>query len=272
MAARAPTNDERPAPADALSRRRAIRIGLLAKLNGLAVGLIMATAIGVSVLLVAQQIEAEQARLKTQGQTIVNMLADLSEYAVYTADLSALERLLQSLEGDRDIAYAAVLDDQGHLIASRGYGDAAMPPAPTAELHPGAVESSVRQVRGRRYLELVAPISETANERAPATAGAPVAADPPIGYVRLGLNYERNEALLQSNVLGALSVVAALTVIAILATLLLTRHLLSPIRELMRAAKAVGAGDLGVRVKPTSGDELGMLTRAFNQMTQRLAQ
>jgi hypothetical protein len=209
MAARAPTNDERPATVDAPSRRRVIRMGLLTKLNLLAVGLIVATAIGVSVLLVAQQIEAEQARLKTQGQTIVNMLADLSEYAVYTADLSALERLLQSLEGDRDIAYAAVLDDQGHLIASRGYGDAAMPPAPASELHPGAVESSVRQVRGRRYLELVAPIAETANERPPAATGSPAPADPPIGYVRLGLNYERNQALLHSNVIGALSVVAA---------------------------------------------------------------
>jgi hypothetical protein len=103
MAARAPTDDERPAPADAPSRRRAIRVGLLTKLNLLAIGLIVATAIGVSALLVAQQIEAEQERLKTQGQTIVNMLADLAEYAVYTADLSALERLMQSLEGDRDM-------------------------------------------------------------------------------------------------------------------------------------------------------------------------
>src|SRR4029078_788755 len=69
-----------------------------------------------------------------------------------------------------------------------------------------------------------------------------------------------------------LSVVAVLTAIAIVVTLLLTQRLLSPIRDLMRAAKAGGAGDLAVRVRPTSSDELGMLTRAFNQMTQRLAQ
>ena len=146
---------------------------MLTKLNLLAIGLIVATAIGVSVLLVTQQIDAEQERLKTQGQTVVAMLAELAEYAVYTADVSALERLLQSLATDRDVAYAAVLDAQGRLIASRGYGDAAMPPAPAAELHPGAVESSVRQVKGRRYLELVAPVAEAANERTPAASGAP---------------------------------------------------------------------------------------------------
>src|SRR6202035_1377395 len=110
----------------------------------LAVGLIVATAIGVSALLVAQQIEAEQARLKTQGQTVVAMLADLSEYAVYTEDVGALERLLQSLETDRDVAYAAVLDDQGRLIASRGYGDSAMPPAPAGELQLCVIATSER--------------------------------------------------------------------------------------------------------------------------------
>ena len=262
---RSSAKDGSAAPA----RSPAIRAGLLTKLNVLAVGLIVATAIGVGALLVAQQLEAEQARLKTQGQTIVSMLADLSEYAVYTADSRALERLFQSLEDERDVAYVAVLDDQGRLIASRGYGDAAMPPAPATELHSGAIESSVRSVKGRRYFELVAPIAESKSGPA-AALSAP--SDAPIGYVRLGMNYERDPVQLRSNIVGALSVVAVLTIVAILATLLFTRRLLMPVRELMRAAKAVGAGDFGVRVAPTSGDELGLLARAFNQMTQRLAQ
>src|SRR5690348_5367936 len=104
----APHRDEGALPTDAPIRSRALRGGLLAKLNLLAVGLIVATAVAVSVLLVAQQVDAEQARLKTQGQTIVSMLSDLSEYAVYTSDASALERLLQGLEADRDVGYAAV--------------------------------------------------------------------------------------------------------------------------------------------------------------------
>jgi diguanylate cyclase (GGDEF)-like protein len=273
MAERAPPiSDERAVRSEAPSRSRRIRIGLLTRLNLLAVGLIFATAIGVSVLLVFQQVDAEQARLKTQGQTIVSMLADLSEYAVYTADAGALERLLQGLESNRDIAYVGVLDDQGRLIASQSYGDAAMPPAPAADLHPGAIETSVRSVKGRRYLELVAPIAATKSAPTSALAGTPAPAEAPIGYVRLGMNYERDQAQLRSNVFGALSIVAVLLIIAILATLLLNRGLVAPIRELMRGAKAVGAGELDVRLTPTSSDELGLLTRAFNQMTQRLAQ
>ena len=232
----ASTKDEVAAPPDASVRSRTMRGGLLTRLNLLTVGLIVATAVAISALLVAQQIDAEQARLKTQGQTIVSMLADLSEYAVYTADVGALDRMLQSLEGDRQIAYVAVHDDQGKLIASQGYVDAAVPPAPAVELHPGAIESSVRSVKGRRYLELVAPIAEEKGGPA-GVLGGPSTANAPIGYVRLGLSYERNQAQLRANILGALSVVAVLMLIAILATLLLTRRLLSPMRRLIRAAR-----------------------------------
>jgi diguanylate cyclase (GGDEF)-like protein len=223
-------------------------------------------------LLVAQQIDAEQTRLRTQGQTLATMLADLSEFAVYTADVAALDRLLQGLEGDRDVAYVAVIDDQGSLIASRAYGEAVMPATPAAELHPGAIDNSVRTVKGRRYLELVAPIAESKSGPASSLGGASPENGTPIGYVRLGMNYERDQAQLHSNIVGALSVVAALTLIAVLATLFLTKRLLAPIQALMRAAEAVGGGDLGVRVAATSADELGLLTRAFNQMTQRLEQ
>ena len=60
--------------------------------------------------------------------------------------------------------------------------------------------------------------------------------------------------------------------IAIVVTLLLTRRLVAPMRQLMRAARAVGAGKLDVYVPATSSDELGLLTHTFNHMTQRLAE
>jgi adenylate cyclase len=47
-------------------------------------------------------------------------------------------------------------------------------------------------------------------------------------------------------------------------TLLITRSLLGPVRDLTGAAHAVASGDLSVRVPVTSNDELGALARAFN--------
>ncbi|MEA2467593.1 MAG: adenylate cyclase [Thermoleophilaceae bacterium] len=49
-------------------------------------------------------------------------------------------------------------------------------------------------------------------------------------------------------------------------TLLLTRSVLSPVRELVDATERVKAGDLSARVAVTSGDEIGQLALSFNEM------
>jgi adenylate cyclase len=49
-------------------------------------------------------------------------------------------------------------------------------------------------------------------------------------------------------------------------TLLLTRSVLSPVRELLEATERVKGGDLSARVPVSSGDEVGQLARSFNEM------
>ncbi|MCK5010152.1 MAG: HAMP domain-containing protein [Deltaproteobacteria bacterium] len=59
-------------------------------------------------------------------------------------------------------------------------------------------------------------------------------------------------------------------IIAVL-TALLSRLLTRPIRELTKATKKMSRGNLGVRVKVRSKDEIGQLGKTFNEMSQRLA-
>ena len=86
----------------------------------------------------------------------------------------------------------------------------------------------------------------------------------------MSLDIQRKQ--FREQLVGAVGVVGLLVVVAILATLLLTRRLVAPMRRLMRAARAVGAGRLDVYVPARSSDELGLLTHTFNHMTQRLAE
>ena len=71
-----------------------------------------------------------------------------------------------------------------------------------------------------------------------------------------------------------LSMVALLAGCAVSLSLLLayaaTGHFTRPINELVREALAIGRGDLSKRVRVPSGDELGLLARAFNQMSSNL--
>ena len=58
--------------------------------------------------------------------------------------------------------------------------------------------------------------------------------------------------------------------VGILAVGLIARRALSPVRALSAAAERLGRGDLGQRVKPSGGDEVGRLGHAFNRMASQL--
>jgi signal transduction histidine kinase len=73
-----------------------------------------------------------------------------------------------------------------------------------------------------------------------------------------------NQALLGA-ALGAAGV-------ALLLGVWLARRLTGPLRELIRATRAMAQGQLGHQVRVRSQDELGELTRSFNQMSADLAQ
>ncbi len=74
----------------------------------------------------------------------------------------------------------------------------------------------------------------------------------------------------QGGILGlgvdVLIVVAVAFTIALEMTILLTRSILVPVHELVRATQSVSKGDLDVRVPITSTDEIGTLARSFNEM------
>jgi two-component system sensor histidine kinase BaeS len=57
---------------------------------------------------------------------------------------------------------------------------------------------------------------------------------------------------------------------ALFLSFVFSSFLTGPIKRLTRAAKAVAAGDLNVRVEAESGDEIGKLTDTFNHMVEAL--
>ena len=61
-----------------------------------------------------------------------------------------------------------------------------------------------------------------------------------------------------------------MTVIGIAVLMLFSRRVLKPIIQLQRGAEIIGAGDLDYRTGITSRDEIGGLSRAFDQMTENL--
>ncbi|MEZ4369565.1 MAG: HAMP domain-containing sensor histidine kinase [Polyangiaceae bacterium] len=68
---------------------------------------------------------------------------------------------------------------------------------------------------------------------------------------------------------GVAQLLAALGVLGLL-SIPLARSITARVEELTRATRAFGAGDLSVRVKSRQPDEIGDLTRAFDEMAERI--
>ncbi|MCC7325639.1 MAG: EAL domain-containing protein [Burkholderiales bacterium] len=262
-----------------------VRMGLLTKLNLLTIGLIFLTAVAITAFYFAQRWRDDETQLKQQAVSLVTVMTELAEYSLYTSDKESLEHLLQSIGTDPEVAYVVVLDRQRVVLVERSFLPAfeQLPiPQLTAEdtlPQRGELRSLEHQLDGHKYIELVAPVvssgaepSALSMDDARATIPPPLTAGRPIGYIRLGMTLDVQRKQFRDQLAGAIGVVGLLVVIAIVASLLLTRRLVAPMRRLMRAARAVGAGRLDVYVPAHSSDELGLLTHTFNHMTQKLSE
>jgi diguanylate cyclase (GGDEF)-like protein len=258
-----------------------VRMGLLAKLNLLTVGLIFLTAVTVTAFHFTQQWRDEEQQLRVQGASLMGIMAELAEYALYTSDRQHLDQMIESIGADPEVAFVSVQDLRGNVLSERHFApalaSAGLPAMAVvaATIAPGTVSTRELDIGGHRYVELAAPVISprpsshafaSNDERKPAAEAVPV------GLIRLGMTLEPQRRQFRQQMVGAIGVVALLVVVAIIASLLLTRRLVAPMRRLMRAARAVGAGRLDVYVPAKSADELGMLTHTFNHMTQKLAE
>jgi len=88
------------------------------------------------------------------------------------------------------------------------------------------------------------------------------------GYINLVSKKEGQFIYFLQNLIFFISWIVLL--IGILATFFLSKRITAPINDLKESASKVHSGNLDVRVKVTSPDEIGQLGNLFNEMTKRL--
>ena len=91
------------------------------------------------------------------------------------------------------------------------------------------------------------------------------------GVVVSGLSTSGRQSAEDLGVSVLAAVIVAFT-ISLELTVLVSRSVLRPVRDLIDATERVTAGDLSTRVPLTSGDELGTLASSFNSMMHGLAE
>ncbi|MBI5468910.1 MAG: HAMP domain-containing protein [Deltaproteobacteria bacterium] len=91
-----------------------------------------------------------------------------------------------------------------------------------------------------------------------------------LGYIHIETQFEDFADIARGNHINRLAATLVIFSIGILAAMYLSRRYSEPIQSIADAAQRVASGDLSVRLEADRNDEIGRLTRNFNDMVGKL--
>jgi signal transduction histidine kinase/CheY-like chemotaxis protein len=254
------------------------RFGLTTKFNLLTIGLVLLSTVSIAgVGLVRHAVVASEALIE-EGATLAELLAQNSEYALYTQNGEALRQVVNSLRSYPDVAYVRFLDQNGRplfekaLLAGAAHApdiryDRTIPGTDVQFTEDGAALGAIPMVHFQTAVLGMArqSPSEMLLDAEPAKANASV-----IGRVQFGLSRERTQRQITTFLTGTVVSTVLVLLLGVATTVALTRRITAPIFTLAEASRDIAAGDFERRVEVRSHDEIEGLANAFNDMTVRL--
>jgi adenylate cyclase len=228
------------------------------KLSLLITSLLALTVVLVSTFLLRQQQRTLTAEITKRGLTIAQNLADGAKNPVLTEDELTLNLLVKDAMKNADVAYVAIVDENGKVLAHSEVGLVGRPLERPASLKPlaGGMLVQTYDVEGKADLiDFSAPLTFR---------------NVTVGALYLGFSQGSIAVALQKARNNAILISLGMVLLGIGGAVALASFLSAPILKLMEGTRAVAAGNFAVSLPVPSRDEIGDLTRSFNQMAQSL--
>ena len=227
---------------------------LQVKFSALVVAILVVACVALAWVATQHERRALEAAVERHGRALAENLAKDAKEPLLATDALRLGALTQHAGEERGLVAARLLGVDGSVVA-------ALDAEERGQVHArltGAVAGAVSvQRRGSRLL-----------------VGAPVAySGVPIGESQIELDLDVLVEPVVADTQRQLSALAvAVTLLGVGCGIAFVALLVGPLRRLRAGVERMSKGDLAVRVPPTSGDEVGELTRAFNEMGESLQQ
>ncbi len=228
------------------------------KLSLLITTLLALTVILVSTFLLRQQQKTLTAEITKRGRTIAQNLADGAKNPILTEDELTLNLLVQDATKDGDVAYVAIVDENGKVLAHsevRLVGRPLPRPAGLKPLTDGMLVQSYDAEGEGDLIDFSVPLTFR---------------DVTVGALYLGFSQRSIAIALQNARNNAILISLGMVLLGIGGAVALASFLSYPILKLMEGTRSVAAGNFAVSLPVPSRDEIGDLTRSFNQMALSL--
>lgn len=198
----------------------------------------------------------------------------LSQVRDYTDDLSTTIDIAQEQPasgGDLKAALAAYAEK----LRRQGVKDVAITDAAEevqAATNPAMVgKRVVRRKKGQEWVIKGVLGDQPASGQRTSTLTVPlVVGDRRVGYLLITRSVDDFSELSRQNLYSRLAVTIVVFGIGIVLALILSASFTRPLQDLNLAARRVAAGDLQAKVQRVGDDELGELSRTFNEMVEKL--
>jgi signal transduction histidine kinase/DNA-binding response OmpR family regulator len=256
-----------------------MRLSLATKFNLLAIALVLVTSLGIALFVVRQTRVDTYRALVNHGRSVAAMVAQNSEYGIYTENEAFLSHIIDSLAVDAQMAYVTILKQDGSVLLAKHLHEGMQIPD---ALHPQQETMLLRRIReaeflnktnGHLYLDILAPVFSQAKSETTDTVlqfKPPTERQQIIGYVQLGLTQQELRSHIRQFLLSTVLFTSVLVLVGVILTLLLTRRITSPLHSLAQAAHAISEGQLDHQIATMHNDEVSDLAQAFNHMLARL--
>ncbi len=214
--------------------------------------LLLVAAIGtVSLVVLDQSARSLADEAGKRAIVLAQQLARNAREPMLLQDDLTLSQLVESTAKESEVSAVRVLDKNGRVVSSSLQGESESVERMTGE------EELRTDSRGGTLV-----VSARMTYRDVDIGEAQVALDVK-GLTRAVVQRARRDVLIASGVLLFVGLIIAFIVSGMLSR---------PLQRLRLAVNALAAGDLSARVEPSSRDEVGVLTRAFNEMSESLGE
>ena len=252
------------------------KVRLKTKFNLLSLSLILATALGLGALVVQHERSSSYDDLILRGKLTASMLAKNAEYSLYTENHEVLNRIVDSVKLDPDVAYIIVFTADGKLLATSTREPrlvSLVSTLPSWASNETVMRSFIDQSNQSTYVDILAPVhaqAARADDNLFLDAGQDKNELQIIGYVRLGLGQSRVNLGVRNFLAWLSMIVAVILLIGLTVTFVMTNRITIPIRRLVEATRSLAEGQLDTQVIVNSRDEMADLANSFNIMTNSL--
>ncbi len=221
--------------------------------------LILITTIAIFVIFSREKERLYEQTVK-MGRVSLRYFSDNAQIPLLQDDILQLNMLIKKTTDTKELLYAVIVDNQRVI---RAHTDSEM--IGKIFEQPGDVENFSRKEGiayynrtledGRHVLNLTQSITFK---------------DTPLGEIHVGVSTDFIQALIKKERYSAAMIALVIIVLGTLTAVLMGTRLSRPISKLLKATEEISRGNYHYKVHLNRNDELGNLTKAFNQMGEEL--